>query len=108
MSLFECVLNHCLRKLKLSNSLLSRKLKLYYRWIKSPSLATPTPFSQPVSQTATLLPLHLSLRLKCCLPFSSHYQNFVFSPLHATCVSHLIVPSVDHPNIHIKLWRCFL
>ena len=81
MSLFECVLNHCLRKLKLNNSLLSRKLKLYYLWIKSPSLVTPTPFETTLHFRNLFLshfittPSESSSRHKC-----SHYQNFVFPP----------------------------
>jgi len=96
MSLFEYVLNHCLRKLKLRNFLLSTKLKLYYRWIKSPSLVTPTPFEttlhfrnlfikQPLyyhSICVLVASLELSLSKFCMLrmfPISSPLQLIILT-----------------------------
>ena len=114
MSLFEYVLNHCLRTLKLRNSLLSRKLKLYYRWIKSPSV-TLTPFETTLHFRKLFLKQTLYYHSICILVSSQALSSlelplskFCIFPLHATCGAHLIAPSVDHPNIHIKLWKCFL
>ena len=88
MSLFEYVLNHCPRKLKLRNSLLSRKLKLYYRWIKSPSLVTPTPFETTLHFRNLFLKQPLYHNSICVLVASQMLSSlelslpkfFIFSP----------------------------